>query len=196
MKMLMVAGFLGSGKTTFVINLAGKLVAEGKKVAILVNEIGEIGIDGQLMRQLDMNVWELMGGCVCCTLAASLPETLVQVRNDYHPDLVLLEPSGSAETHKVLAALSAVAIFRPENSRTVVLVDVPRLPMLREIIMPLISAQITNADFVALNKMDDASPQEMKEAEAFVRELNPHAPVFSCSGREGIPMEWVKKITP
>ena len=152
--MLLIAGFLGSGKTTFVIDMAQKLVAEGKKVAILVNEIGEIGIDGQLMRQLDMNVWELMGGCVCCTLAASLPETLEQVQRDYTPDMVILEPSGSAETHKVLSALSGVEIIKPEDCRTVILVDVPRLPMLREIIMPLISSQIAKADYIALNKMD------------------------------------------
>ncbi len=194
--MLLVSGFLGSGKTTFVIDLARKTVEAGRKVAILVNEIGEIGIDGQLMRQLDMNVWEMMGGCVCCTLAASLPETLEQVRNDYNPDIVVLEPSGSAETHKVLGALSGIGPSELEGCKTVILVDVPRLPMLREVIMPLISSQIEHADFIALNKMDAASPEEMEEARAFARGLNPEAPIFPCSGRTGIPPEWIRKLAP
>jgi uroporphyrinogen-III decarboxylase len=79
MRLLLFTGFLGSGKTTLVIRLARFAVEHGQKVAILVNEIGEVGIDNQLMRRLDLNVWELLGGCICCTLSADLVSTLQEL---------------------------------------------------------------------------------------------------------------------
>ena len=72
MQLLVVTGFLGSGKTSLILSLAAR---PNRHVAILVNEIGEIGIDNQLMRQLDLDVWELFNGCICCTLTADLVST-------------------------------------------------------------------------------------------------------------------------
>jgi G3E family GTPase len=96
MHLLLIAGFLGSGKTTLTINLSRAAVARGQRVAILVNEIGEIGIDNQLMRQLELNVWELFGGCICCSLSGDLVSSLQKLDSSYNPDLVILEPSGAA----------------------------------------------------------------------------------------------------
>ncbi|MCL5952374.1 MAG: cobalamin biosynthesis protein CobW, partial [Chloroflexi bacterium] len=76
MHLLLFAGFLGSGKTSLIIPLAKAVVKSERRAAIVVNEIGEIGIDNQLMRQLDLNVWELVAGCICCTLSADLVTTL------------------------------------------------------------------------------------------------------------------------
>ena len=105
MHLLTISGFLGSGKTTLIIKLAKAATRKGLRVAILVNEVGEIGIDDQLLRQLDMNVYELLSGCICCSLATDLPGTLQKLAQDFKPDLVLLEPSGVADLEKVLSAL-------------------------------------------------------------------------------------------
>jgi G3E family GTPase len=105
MHLLLVTGFLGSGKTTLIIPLAQSVVQLKRRVAILVNEIGEIGIDNQLMRQLDLNVWELLAGCICCTLSGDLVATLQKLDADYAPDLVIVEPSGAADPRNVLTAL-------------------------------------------------------------------------------------------
>ena len=110
MHLLLVTGFLGSGKTTLIVPLAKSVVQSKRRVAILVNEIGEIGIDNQLMRQLDLNVWELLAGCICCTLSSDLVTTLQKLDADYAPtygvpDLVIVEPSGAADPRNVLTAL-------------------------------------------------------------------------------------------
>jgi hypothetical protein len=104
MHLLLVTGFLGSGKTTLIIPLAKSVVQLKRRVAILVNEIGEIGIDNQLMRQLDLNVWELLAGCICCTLSGDLVTTLQKLDADYAPDLVIVEPSGAHPGRNVLTA--------------------------------------------------------------------------------------------
>ena len=76
MHLLLISGFLGSGKTTLIIKLAQAATEAGRKTAILVNEIGQIGLDDQLMRQLDLDVYELLGGCICCTLSSGLVAAL------------------------------------------------------------------------------------------------------------------------
>jgi len=92
MRLLMITGFLGSGKTTLVVELVEAAIAQGQRVAILVNEIGEVGIDDQLLRQLGLNVWEMVNGCICCTLAAEVnPNARVittSVRKDLSPQLL------------------------------------------------------------------------------------------------------------
>ena len=85
MQLLIVSGFLGTGKTTFIIKFVKSALQKGVKIAILVNEVGEIGIDDQLMRRLGLNVWEILGGCICCTLAVNLNETLDKLLQEYKP---------------------------------------------------------------------------------------------------------------
>ena len=101
MNLLLFSGFLGSGKTSLVLRVVQYALDKNIKVAILVNEIGEVGIDNQLMRQLDMNVWELLGGCICCTLSADLVSTLEQLDREYAPELVIIEPSGAADPRSI-----------------------------------------------------------------------------------------------
>lgn len=136
MHLLLVAGFLGSGKTTFTINLAQAAVEAGHRVAILVNEIGEIGIDDQLMRQLDLNVWEMVNGCICCTLSGELVTTLQMLDTDHSPHLVLVEPSGAAEPGNILKTLPLYRGRPLESVRSVVLLDPLRLHMLFEVLTP------------------------------------------------------------
>ena len=105
MNIIIVTGFLGSGKTTFLTKLATRATKKGLKVGILVNEIGEIGLDDQFMRRLGLNVWEVLGGCICCTLTADLISTLDTLKNDYDADIVLVEPSGAADPRAVISTL-------------------------------------------------------------------------------------------
>ncbi len=118
----------------------------GQRVAIVVNEIGEIGIDDQLMRQLDMDVWELMGGCICCTLAGDLITTLQKLENEYDPELVILEPSGAAGPDNILRALPYFKGRPLASTRTITLLDPLRLPELYEFLTTLITSQIKSAE--------------------------------------------------
>jgi hypothetical protein len=105
MHVLLLSGFLGSGKTTLILPLSKVVVQSGYRVAIIINEIGEIGIDNQVMRHLDLNVWELVAGCICCTLSGDLIATLQKLDLDHAPDLVIVEASGTADPKSILGAL-------------------------------------------------------------------------------------------
>ena len=195
MHLLLFSGFLGSGKTTLVIKLAKYAVERGKKVAILVNEIGEVGIDNQLMKQLDMNVWELLGGCICCTLSADLVSTLEQLEKNYSPDLVIIEPSGAADPKSILAALPYYKGTPLENMLTVSVLDPLRLEILIEVMTPLIVSQIKHADLVLVSKCDQAKPEEIEFAHQVAQEHNPEARIVDFS--KDSPLEaLVKEIAP
>ena len=178
MHLLLFTGFLGSGKTTLVLKLAQFAVERKVKVAILVNEIGEVGIDNQLMRQLDLNVWELLNGCICCTLSADLVSTLQQLDTDYSPDLVIVEPSGAADPRSILSALPYYRGRPLESLRTISVLDPQRLEMLIEVMTPLITSQIRHADVVLVSKCDLARPEEVALAHQAAQQHNPTADVL------------------
>ncbi len=195
MRLVLVTGFLGSGKTTLVIKLAEFALERGKKVAILVNEIGEVGIDDQLMRQLDLNVWELLNGCICCTLSADLVTTLQKLDSDYSPDLVFVEPSGAADPRSILSALPYYRGTPLEEMRIVSVLDPLRAEMLIEVMTPLIASQIQHADLVLVTKCDLANPEEVAFAHQTALDYNPTAKVVDC--RPDTPLEGlVKEIAP
>lgn len=195
MHLLLFSGFLGSGKTTLVIKLAKYAVERGKKVAILVNEIGEVGIDNQLMKQLDMNVWELLGGCICCTLSADLVSTLEQLEKDYFPEMVIIEPSGAADPKSILSALPYYKGTPLENMLTVSVLDPLRLEILIEVMTPLIVSQIKHADLVLVSKCDQAKPEEIEFAHQVAQEHNPEARIVDFN--KDSPLEaLVKEIAP
>jgi G3E family GTPase len=110
LKLLLISGFLGSGKTTLLLQIARRLAAASQKVAIIENEVGEIGIDGQYLRREGLEVQEMFGGCVCCTLAVDLVTTLRKLEESVQPDRVILEATGVAPPG------AKVAPQRPKSS--------------------------------------------------------------------------------
>ena len=201
MHLLLVTGFLGSGKTTLIVPLAKSVVQSKRRVAILVNEIGEIGIDNQLMRQLDLNVWELLAGCICCTLSGDLVTTLQKLDADSTPtfgvpDLVIVEPSGAADPRNVLAALPYYRGRPLASVRTVSVLDPLRLPMLIEILAPLITSQIQHADVVIVSKSDIASPGEIAFARQTAQEINPVVKIVCAHAREQIELDLISELVP
>jgi G3E family GTPase len=178
MKLLLFSGFLGSGKTTLVLRVVEHALQKGFKTAILVNEIGEVGIDNRLMRQLDLNVWELLNGCICCTLSADLVTTLQQLDADYSPDLVIIEPSGAADPNSILNAMPYYKGTPFESFETVSVLDPLRVGILLEVMTPLISSQIQHADLVLISKCDEAPPEEIARARQAAAEYNPEAKVL------------------
>ena len=195
MRLLILTGFLGSGKTTLVLRLTRLAVEHGKKIAILVNEIGEVGIDNQLMRQLDMNVWELVNGCICCTLAGDLVTTLQQLDKEYQPDTVIVEPSGAAEPRNILNALPYYRGRPLESIKMVALVDPLRIAPLYEVMTPLITRQIEKADLAVITKADQATPEEIADARRIVGEINPHVELITSSPEEPLDPKLARKVT-
>jgi G3E family GTPase len=194
MHLILITGFLGSGKTTLVIQLAQAAIARGQRAAILVNEIGEIGIDNQLMRQLELNVWELLNGCICCTLTGDLVATLEKLDAGYAPDLVLVEPSGAADPRNLLSALPYYHGQPLASVRSVTVLDPTRLSVLLEVLTPLVTSQIHHAGLVLISKSDLASPDEMDFALRAAAEHNPGARAVPVCLRRPLPSEGIAEV--
>jgi G3E family GTPase len=196
MHLLLVTGFLGSGKTSLILSLAQAARKVGRRVAIIVNEIGEIGIDNQLMRRLDLDVWELTNGCICCTLTADLVTTLQKLDAGYAPELVIVEPSGAAQPANLLRAMPYYHGRPLESTRWITILDPLRLPMLLEVLTPLITSGIRQADYLIVSKTDLAAPEEVGQAEAAAREINPAAPVFALDLRQPLEAALAAELLP
>ena len=181
MQVLVIAGFLGSGKTTAIIGLAEAVREYDLKVAIIVNEIGEVGIDDQVLRQLDFDVWELLSGCICCSLTGDLLQTLDKLESEYDVDLVIVEPSGAANPQQIIDALDTYSAVSIESVFTTVVIDPLRLNELMEILEPLISSQIKLADLIIISKADLASADDIYKAKETARDINPNAQLLAVS---------------
>ena len=175
MRLLVFSGFLGSGKTTLIIALAKRLAAAGHRTCFVMNEVGEIGIDQQVMRDGGLEVWEITAGCICCQLGSDLVATLHEISERFRPAVVIVEASGVATPTGIIDALGRYR-GRPFTERQLVtIIDPTRLQVLLEILTPLAEAQITEADEIVFSKLDEARSQEIDLAKATARRLNPGA---------------------
>jgi G3E family GTPase len=186
MDMIVIAGFLGSGKTTLILNSVGQSTERtGKKVAMIVNDFGNIGIDGKVMEKYGLKVQELPRGCICCTLGPSFLDTVRTIHDMYDPDLVIVEPSGIADPDSILATMEHYRGRPLGKISTVILLDAVRFPLLVQAMKIPMTKQLHSADLVLLTKTDEVDENRIKEMEAFVKSVigdKPIIPVSSTSG--------------
>ena len=183
MRVLVLAGFLGSGKTTVALQIARAAQAAGQRVALIVNERGEAGVDNQLVARLGFDVRELLGGCICCSLVAELAPALEALAATTRPDLAIVEPSGIAEPAQIRAALRFARV-RGLEMRSVSVVDAQRIGELMEVVTPLLTKQMAHADLAVVCKADIASPQETDDACRIVGEHAPQTDPYVIDARE------------
>lgn len=183
MQLIIITGFLGSGKTTVLTKLARRAMEKGLKVGILVNEVGEIGLDDQFMRRLGLNVWEILGGCICCTLTVDLIKTLKTLKRDYDADLVLVEPSGAANPQAVVSALEKYDEGCVDGRLQIAVLDPLRMDMLMEVLSPLTTSTIQGADLILINKVDVSSAEQVEYAMTTAREINSKARIEVLSAK-------------
>jgi len=184
MRLLVIAGFLGSGKTTILLDVARRLTDDGFSLAIVENEIGEIGVDGEVVRRHGLPVREIFGGCICCTLQIGLVETLRDVEAEFAPDYAVVEPTGLAAPGDVVATVRKL-MPSLESITTLTLVDAERWEMLWEVVEPLVTAQVEAADVVVVNKADAAGEEATAAAREAARRLNRAAPVLVTDASSG-----------
>lgn len=188
MKLLLISGFLGSGKTTLLLEIARRLAAGSQKIAIIENEVGEVGIDGQYLRQEGLEVQEMFGGCVCCTLSVDLVTTLKKLDRLVQPETVILEATGIARPGDIVPTVRQYASMVDEI-QVLVLVDAPRYEMLLEVMNPLVTAQIGAADIVAVNKIDEMDEAGIDRIRRSVKDLNEKTKVVAISAEQQINLE-------
>jgi G3E family GTPase len=185
---LCIAGFLGSGKTTVLLEVARVLTETGARVAVIENEIGEVGVDGGYVREQDLPVQELFGGCICCTLQVGLIETLQKVRDAHAPDWVIIEPTGLAAPGDILDLITD-SVEDLAVVRVLTIADAERWPMLLEVVEPLVTAQLQSADVVAVNKVDAVGAEALTAALDSIRALAGDVPVLPVSATGGTGMQ-------
>lgn len=186
MDMIIIAGFLGSGKTTLILNTVGQITERtGKKVAMIVNDFGNIGIDGKVMEKYGLKVQELPRGCICCTLGPNFLDTVRTIHDKFEPDLVIVEPSGIADPDSILATMEHYQGRPLGKISTVILLDAVRFPLLVQAMRIPMTKQLHSADLVLLTKTDEVDANRLKDMEAFVKSVigeRPTIPVSSTTG--------------
>jgi G3E family GTPase len=191
-KLVQVAGYLGSGKTTLIIRLGKSLSDSGTKIAILVNEIGEIPVDGKVLNDQGLTVKDIGGGCICCQVIGNLTRTLQLLEREQNPDIVIVEPTGLAVPGSVT---DTVKLLNIDVGPTIVLFDTSRQEKLLnyETLNRLITTQLKDADIIALSKVDLVSGDMIERAEEAVSRINPKARIMKLSTRRGEGVEELVK---
>ena len=173
------SGFLGAGKTTLIKKLIQEAFA-GQKIVLIENEFGEIGIDGGFLQEAGVQINELNSGCICCSLVGDFREALKQVINDYHPDRVLIEPSGVGKLSDVTRAVEAVADVLPLQLNSFVTVaDAGKVKMYMKNFGEFYDDQISHASCIILSRTQTASEKKVAAAVELIREKNPKATIIT-----------------
>ena len=173
------SGFLGAGKTT----LIKKLIAEafqGEKLVLIENEFGEIGIDGAFMQEAGIEITEMNSGCICCSLVGDFSAALKKVLTQFHPDRILIEPSGVGKLSDVKHAVSGVLTDDVIINSCVAVVDAKKARVYRKNFGEFYENQIEAANCVVLSRTQDVSEERVNEVLEMVRELNPEATVVAA----------------
>lgn len=178
MRILLFTGFLGAGKTTLILALARRAAARGARLAVIVNEVGEVGIDGEVLRLGDLEVVEITAGCICCQIGSDLMRALRELDELVAPDLAIVEASGIATPAGVWEAIARFPPARLTGRETVTVVDPTRLEALLEVLTPLMEAQLAGADRVVVTRREQATSAELESARGAAARLAPAAPFY------------------
>ncbi len=172
------SGFLGAGKTTLIKKLLKEAYA-GEKLVLIENEFGEIGIDGGFMKDAGIQVTEMNQGCICCSLVGDFGKALAQVLEQFHPDRILIEPSGVGKLSDVLKAVMNVQSDELVLNSYTTVVDVCKIKMYMKNFGEFYNNQIEAAKTIILSRSQKLSEDKLAEALAMIRQLNEHATIVT-----------------
>ena len=181
-KINIFSGFLGAGKTT----LIQKLIADGfkDKIALIENEFGEIAIDGGFMKEAGVEIKELNSGCICCSLVGDFEKSLKQVMDTYHPERIIIEPSGVGKLSDVQKAVSTVLSDDVVMDGCIAVVHAKKCKMYARNYGEFFIDQIAHADCVVLSRSQDVTEKKLAETMEIVRKYNEKAPVVTTPWEE------------
>ena len=177
------SGFLGAGKTT----LIKKMIAEsykGQKLVLIENEFGEIGIDGGFLQDSGINITEMNSGCICCSLVGDFGKALTKVIAEYHPDRILIEPSGVGKLSDVIAAVSKVTNDDVTLGYTVAVADAGKVKVYMKNFGEFYNNQIETASTIILSRTDSIPQSKLDAAVAMLREHNSVATIVTTPWSE------------
>ena len=172
------SGFLGAGKTT----LIKKMISEGyqgEKLVLIENEFGEIGIDGGFLQEAGINITEMNSGCICCSLVGDFGRALEQVIGEYHPDRVIIEPSGVGKLSDVIGAVEKVTSDDVVLGSTVAVVDANKVKVYMKNFGEFYNNQVETASCIVLSRTDSVPQKKLDTAVEMLKEHNPNATVVT-----------------
>ena len=178
-KIDIISGFLGAGKTTLIKKLISDVFA-GQKVVLIENEFGEIGIDGGFLKEAGINITEMNSGCICCSLVGDFSEALKKVVEEFHPDHIIIEPSGVGKLSDIRSAIENTSKDCDlEIGSLVTVADVKKAKMYMKNFGEFYNNQIESAGTIILSRTQNASKEKIDEAIAMIREKNPDATIIT-----------------
>nr|WP_288652873.1 GTP-binding protein [uncultured Faecalibacillus sp.] len=179
-KIDIISGFLGAGKTT----LIKKLIAEAyqnEKIVLIENEFGEIGIDGTFLKDSGVTINEMNSGCICCSLVGDFETSLKEVLDTYHPDRVIIEPSGVGKLSDVIKAVSTVNSDEMELDNFITVVDAKKCRMYTKNFGEFYNNQVEHASLIVLSRSQDLTEFQLKECLDILKGLNDHSPIITTA---------------
>lgn len=177
------SGFLGAGKTT----LIKKLIAEaytGEKIVLIENEFGEIAIDGGFLKDSGVQINEMNSGCICCSLVGDFADALQKVLAQFHPDRILIEPSGVGKLSDVIRAVQGVQSDELALNGFTTVVDANKCRMYMKNFGEFFNNQVENASAIILSRTEGIRPEKLDAAVALLREKNPTATIVTTPWTE------------
>ncbi len=180
MKIDIIAGFLGAGKTTLIKQLL-KDVSKKEKIVIIENEIGEVNIDAKDLQDLKASIEEITSGCICCTLSTNLKSTLDTIGEEGSVDRIIIEPTGLASLSDLLEIFDYINKSLFQFNLIITILDVLKLEMVVGNFGTFFTDQICNGDIIILSKIEKASSSDIEFAKYYANNLNPNAPIIDVS---------------
>ncbi len=179
MRVHVVCGFLGSGKTTLLQRILTERAGR-EPLAVIVNEFGQVGVDGAILAGQNVDMIELTAGCLCCTLKGSLVSALEELRDKRGVERVVIEATGVAQPAELEEVLRDPALAGSVSvGPRVTVVDAAKFGPLRRVLGPFYGAQVSHADVLLLNKRDLVTPEQLEGLRREVETLNPRATVVA-----------------
>ena len=178
-KIDIISGFLGAGKTTFIKKMLED-VFQGEKIVLIENEFGEIGIDGGFLKDSGIEISELNSGCICCSLVGDFGKNLREVMERFHPDRILIEPSGVGKLSDVMKSVQEVeAENEVKLNGRITVVNTPKATKQMKAFGEFFNNQIEYATVVVLSRTQNVKPEQTELVAAAIREKNPQAAIIT-----------------
>lgn len=177
-KIDVISGFLGAGKTTLIRKLF-ESAFKNEKVVMIENEFGEIGIDGSFLKDSGIQIKEINAGCICCSLVGDFSSSIRELIDTYHPDRIIIEPSGVGKLSDIIAAVEHVGIDTLKLNILATVVDGPKAKMHLKNFGEFFLNQVESANTVLISKTDKMTEQQIDEVSDLIREKNTHANIVT-----------------
>ncbi|EDT77669.1 GTP-binding protein [Clostridium perfringens] len=178
MKVDIISGFLGAGKTTLIKKLLDTLVKD-EKVAIVENEYGEVGIDGDLLKDRRIEVKEINSGCICCTIKGDFKQNILDIISNYRPDRIIIEPSGVANFSQVLESIKEAHIEGLRINMKITMVDAQNVHMYMKNFGDFYRSQLVNANTIILTRVEKLSDKEITHVCNEIKIINNKANIIT-----------------